>query len=223
MTYNVGHSSMSRTPRVLGSIAVTAACLMLPLRVALAQDSGSQLAVPPPAPVTLTAATTAVLAVDFLQSTCPPNPACVSALPAASGALDAARSANAHVLYSVHLAPDNVIVSQVAPGPTDPIFAAIPGDKFFSSNLDYLLRQANATTLMLMGVTSNSGILYTAAAATQRGYTVVVAEDAIAAANDLSTSVALWQLLHGPGANPQNTPLMPRAVTLTRTDLISYQ
>jgi nicotinamidase-related amidase len=209
--------------RILGSIAMTAACLMLPLRVALAQDVGSELAVPPPAPVALTATTTTVLAVDFLQSTCPPNPACVSALPAASSALEAARSANVHVLYSVHLAPDNVIVSDVAPASNDPIFAAIPGDKFFSSNLDYLLRQANTTTLVLMGVTSNSGILYTAAAATQRGYTVVVAEDAIAAANDISATVALWQLLHGPGANPQNIPLMPRAITLSRTDLISYQ
>src|SRR5579871_2687403 len=214
---------MSRTHRVLGSLAITAACLTLPLRLALAQDSGNQLAVPPPAPVTLTAASTAVLAVDFLQSTCSPNPACVNALPAASGALDAARSANARVLYSVHLAPDNVIVPDLAPASTDAVFAAVPGDKFFSSNLDYLLRQANATTLVLMGVTSNSGILYTAAAAAQRGYTVVVAEDAIAAADDLSTSVALWQLLHGPGANPRNTPLMPRAVTLSRTDLISYQ
>jgi nicotinamidase-related amidase len=208
--------------RVLSSLALTTACVLLPLHVALAQDVG-ELAVPPPAPVTLSASTTAVLAVDFLQSTCPPNPACVSALPAASSALEAARGANAHVLYSVHLAPDNVIVSDVAPTPNEPIFAALPGDKFFSSNLDYLLRQANASTLVLMGVTSNSGIMYTAAAAAQRGYTVVVAEDAIAAANDLSMNVALWQLLHGPGGNAQNTPLMPRAITLTRTDLISYQ
>ena len=214
---------MRRPLRILTSVALAAACSIASLRVSLAQDVGRDLSVPPPAPVTLNAATTAVLAVDFLQSTCTPNPACVSALPAASSALEAARSANAHVLYSVHLAPDNAIVSAVTPASTDPIFAAIPGDKFFASNLDYLLRQANATTLVLMGVTSNSGIMYTAAAAVQRGYTVVVAEDAIAAANDLSTSVALWQLLHGPGANPQNTPLMPRAITLTRTDLISYQ
>jgi nicotinamidase-related amidase len=134
----------------------------------------------------------------------------------------ARRRANAHVLYSVHLASDNAIVSDVTPGPTDRVFAAIPGDKFYASDLD-LLRLANASTLVLMGVTSNSGILYTAAAATQRGYTVVVAEDATAAADDLSTTVALWQLLHGPDANPQNTPLMPRAIALSRTDLITYQ
>ena len=142
---------------------------------------------------------------------------------AESSALDAARSANAHVLYSVHLAPDNQLIPQVTPGPNDPIFAAIPGDKFFDSNLDYLLRQAGVTTLVLVGVNSNSGIMYTAAAAVQRGYTVAVAQDAIAGASDLATTVALWQLLHGPGANPQNTPLRPQAIILARTDLMTYQ
>lgn len=51
--------------------------------------------------------------------------------------------------------------------------------------------------------------MYTAAAAVQRGYTVVVAQDVIAGATDLATSVAEWQLLHGPGANPENVPLQP--------------
>jgi len=52
---------------------------------------------------------------------------------------------------------------------------------------------------------------------------VVVPEDGIGATKDLATSVALWQLLHGPGGNAQNIPLQPRAVTLSRTDLITYQ
>ncbi len=76
---------------------------------------------------------------------------------------------------------------------------------------------------MLSGVSSNSGVMYTAAAAIQRGYTVVVAQDGIAGATDLATSVTLWQLLHGPGANPQNIPLQSKAVTLSRTNLITYK
>jgi nicotinamidase-related amidase len=181
------------------------------------------LAVPDPAAVSLDASTTAFVAIDFLQSTCAPNPICVATLPAVANGLNAARAANAHVVYAVHLAPDNIILADVAPMANEPIFAAVPGDKFFDSNLDYILRQAGITTLVISGVSSNSGVMYTAAAAIQRGYTVVVAEDGIAASTDLATSVALWQLLHGPGANPQNNPLQPKAVTLSQTNLISYR
>jgi nicotinamidase-related amidase len=123
----------------------------------------------------------------------------------------------------LHLAPDNTILADVAPMPNEPVFAAIPGDKFFDTNLDYLLRQTGTTTLVLTGVSSNSGVMYRAAAAIQRGYTVVVAQDAIAAGTDLATSVVLWQLLHGPGANAQNIPLQAKSVTLSRTNLITYK
>jgi nicotinamidase-related amidase len=180
-------------------------------------------AVPDPAAVSLDASTTAFLAIDFLQSNCAPNPICMAMLPAVANGLSAARAANAHVVYAVHLAPDNIILADVAPMPNEPIFAAVPGDKFFDSNLDYILRQAGTTTLVLSGVSSNSGVMYTAAAAIQRGYTVVVAQDSIAAGTELATSVALWQLLHGPGANPQNNPLQAKAVTLSQTNLITYR
>jgi hypothetical protein len=181
------------------------------------------LSVPDPAAVSLDASTTAFLAIDILQTSCGSNPICVGTVPKLAAGLSSARAASARVVYSVHLAPDNVIISDVAPMATDQVFAALPGDKFFDSNLDYLLRQAGTTNLILTGVSSNSGVLYTAGAAAQRGYTVVVAEDGISAANDLATTVALWQLLHGPGANPQNVPLQAKSVTLSRTDLITYK
>jgi len=65
--------------------------------------------------------------------------------------------------------------------------------------------------------------MYTAGAAIQHGYTVVVAQDGIAAGTELATSVALWQMLHGPGANAQNIPLQSKSVTLSRTNLITYK
>jgi nicotinamidase-related amidase len=205
----------------LALLAVTALSLQGEgLVLAQAPDA---LAVPDPAAVTLDASTTAFLAIDFLQTTCGSNPTCVGTLPAVAAGLGSARAANAHIVYSVHLAPDNLIMADVAPMPTDPIFAAVPGDKFFDSNLDYLLRQTGITTLVLSGISSNSGVMYTAGAAVQRGYTVVVAEDGISAATDLATTVALWQLLHGPGANPQNVPLQAKSVTLSRTNLITYK
>jgi nicotinamidase-related amidase len=107
--------------------------------------------------------------------------------------------------------------------PNEPVFVAVPGDKFFNSDLNNILRQAGTTTLVLTGVSSNGGIMYTAAAAIQCGYTAVVAEDAIASGTDLGTSVALWQMIRAPAANLQNVPLQAKAVTLSRTNLISYK
>ena len=204
-------------------LALFVSALAAPWPAAAQSTSPVDLSVPPPAPVTLPASTSAFIVVDLLQSTCPPNPLCMNTLPAEAAGLQAARAANVHVLYTVHLAPDNVILTDVAPATSDPIVAAIPGDKFFDSNLDYILRQAGITNLVLTGVNSNSGIMYTAGAAAQRGYTVVVAQDVIAGADAQATTVARWQLLHGPGANPQNTPLLAKAITLSQTDLITYQ
>ena len=107
--------------------------------------------------------------------------------------------------------------------PEEPIFVAVPGDKFFNSELDNILQQNGTTMLVLTGISSNSGVMYTAAAATQRGYTVVVAEDGISAATDLATSVALWQVIHAQSANVQNVPLQARSATLSRSDLITYR
>jgi nicotinamidase-related amidase len=213
---------MLRTRQMVALALLTASVFSLPGQ-SLALAQADELAVPDPAAVALDASTTAWLAIDFLQSTCAPNPMCVATLPAVSAGLTSARAAKARVIYSVHLAPDNDILADVAPMPDELVFAAIPGDKFFDSNLDYVLRQAGTKTLVLTGVSSNSGVMYTAAAAVQRGYTVVVAEDGIAAATDLATSVAMWQLIHGPGANPPNIPLQARAVTLSRTNLITYR
>jgi nicotinamidase-related amidase len=182
------------------------------------------LAIPAPVAVSLDASTTAFLAMDLLQTGCPNAPACVASLPHVAAGLAAARAANALVVYSTHLPPDTDILPEVSPAPGDIVFTSPPGgDKYFRSTLDDILTQAGITTLVLSGMSSNSGILYTANAARQRGITVVVAVDGISAGTDLATSVALWQMLNGPGANPRNVPLQANSVTLSRTDLITYK
>ena len=54
-------------------------------------------------------------------------------------------------------------------------------DKSCESDLDQILKNAGVTTLLIVGSSAIAAVLRTAAAATQRGYTVVVAEDGIAA------------------------------------------
>lgn len=184
----------------------------------------SVLAVPDPVAVSLDASTTAFLAIDFLQTGCALTPSCVATLPAVAAGQAAARKANALVLDFTHLPPDIEIIPDVAPASGDTVLAAPPGgDKFFNSNLGNTLEQAGIKTLVLTGMSSNSGILYTSGAAGQRGITVVVAVDGISAATDLATSVALWQMLNGPRPNARNVPLQANSVTLSRTDLITYK
>jgi len=194
------------------------------------QAAGSSLpTVPDPVAVTLDHTTTAFLALDFLQSNCgtptapapTPRPACAASLTAVASGLAAARAASVLVVYSQF--PGGIIVDPVAPNPGDPVVAA-GADKFLGTNLDDILKQAGISTVVITGTGSNGAVLYTAFEASARGYTVVVAEDGISANSDLITQYSEWQLLTGPGtSNPQNTPLKPMAVTLSRTDLITYK
>jgi hypothetical protein len=105
-------------------VLVYTSAFALPSEAFSQASSADQLQVPAPAAVALDANTTTFLAmflaIDFLQSTCTPNPSCTSTLPAVSSALATARAAGAHVVYSVLLAPDNNILADVAPAPNDP-------------------------------------------------------------------------------------------------------
>ena len=67
-------------------------------------------------------------------------------------------------------------------------------------------------------------MLYTSFGACARGLTVVVAEDGISSREAFATYVARWQLLNQPGlANAGNVPLQPKAVTLSRSDLVTFK
>lgn len=179
-------------------------------------------AIPDPVAVSLDPSTTAFLALDFMQSNCSAQrPTCIASLPAVASGLTAARAAGVFVVYSQ--TPGGTIRSEVAPQPGDPIVIA-QADKFFNTDLDDILKQAGITTVVITGTSSNGVVLYTAFGASERGYTVVVATDGISAGNDVLNYLALEQMLNEPGfANLPNTPLQPKAVTLSRTDLITYQ
>jgi len=76
---------------------------------------------------------------------------------------------------------------------------------------------------VIVGSAANGAVLYTAFGANLRGYTVVVAVDGISSGPDFDTFLAEYQLLNQPGfANPTNEQLRPNAVTLSRSDLISF-
>ncbi|HEY7068144.1 MAG TPA: isochorismatase family protein [Chloroflexota bacterium] len=179
--------------------------------------------IPAPVAVTLDPATTAYLVLDLNSQVCAPQPGCVATLPAAAALLARARQAGAFVVYSNTRTPGTTILPEVAPLPDDPIVAS-SADKFFNTNLDEILSSHGIRTTIMVGTAANGAVLYTAFGASTRGYTVVVAEDVIPAPDDFAVFVTRYQLLNQPGfGNPSNEPLRERAVTLSRTDLISFQ
>jgi nicotinamidase-related amidase len=176
---------------------------------------------PDPAGVQLDPSTTAFLALDFNNAICGANPTCVATLPAVASGIDAARSAGATIVYST-TATGNGLLPDVNMHSSDEIVTS-GADKFFNTNLDDILKQNNISTVVITGTVTNGAVLFTSFGATARGYTVVVPTDGVSARNDFANSAAIWQLLNGPAGNTQNTPLSPKQVTLSRTDLITYK
>ena len=56
-----------------------------------------------------------------------------------------------------------------------------------------------------------------------RDYTVVIPIDTTAAATDYETTIGFYNVLNSGNANLANQPLKAKSVTLTRTDLITFQ
>jgi hypothetical protein len=66
-------------------------------------------------------------------------------------------------------------------------------------------------------------VLYTSVGATLREYTVVIPRDASRAGPDYEEAIGIFQILNQSNANAGNEPLKPKASTLSRTDMISFQ
>jgi nicotinamidase-related amidase len=177
---------------------------------------------PAPAAVSLETATSAYLLLDLTPATCAQRRTCVASLPAVAALLGKARDSNVLVVYSdTPGAPP--VMPEVAPRPDEPKVTS-SANKFFGTNLDEILKQRNVKTLVIVGTAANGAPLYTSYGAVARGYTVVVAEDAITVDDPFAVFLARYQLLNQPGFNnPQNEPLRENRVTLSRTDLITFQ
>jgi nicotinamidase-related amidase len=187
-------------------------------------------AAPNPVPVALAGSSTALLVLDVTERICTPQPKCIAFVPRVATLLANARRANAFVLYS-GAEPQGLVtpVAQppflpaIAPVRGDPIVIGVGQDRFFGTALDEMLRKRGIKTLILAGWRENGSVLYTAVGATLRGFTVVVADDATSAAQDYDVAVGRYQLLTQLNANPTNAPLKEAAVTLSRTDLITFR
>lgn len=186
------------------------------------------LAVPPiPAPVAvaLDAKTTAFVILDVFNPTCAGRPECVASVPKIAALIQKARAAGVPLLYS-STSPTNTFPPEIAPQPTDTILQPLApiADKFVNTNIDSVLKEKKATTVLMVGTRSNGAVLYTAFGANARGYTVAVAVDGISGSIPFENNLTMWQLLNQPGfTNADNKPLADKLVTLTRGDLVTFK
>ena len=174
---------------------------------------------PDPAAVTLDPAATAVLVLDISDATIGTPSVKESVAPVAK-LLDRARKAGARVIFSLGRAAEQKLVPDLGAREGEPIVRT-SADKFFNTDLaDHIKGMQNA---VVIGTAANGAVLYTALGCCARGLAVVVPVDGIASRDPISTEVARFQLLDQPGfQNKQNEPLKPKAVTLSRTDLITF-
>ena len=176
---------------------------------------------PGAAPVRLDPAVTAVLVLDLTDVSCGRVPAARESLATVRRFLDRAREQGASVVFSLGRAPQ-----EVHPGlgrRDDEPTVRTSANKFFRTDLEERLLSSRTTHVVVLGTAANGAVLYTSFAACARGLTVVVPLDAVSSRTAVATGVALWQLLNQPGfANAENAALRPQAVTLSRTDLITF-
>lgn len=182
-------------------------------------DTPAPPTLPDPVAVTVDPAVTAVLVLD-ISDTSAQIPAVRDSVPAVKKLIERARAAGARVVFSLGRAAEQKVLPDLDPRADDPVVRS-SADKFF--NTDLAERLAGVTHGIVVGTAANGAVLYTSFGCCARGMTVVVPEDGISSRDPFATWAARYQLLNQPGfVNAQNVPLQAKAVTLSRTDLITF-
>jgi len=181
-------------------------------------------ALPDPVRVALKPATTALLVLDYVEPICSSQPKCRSQmLPAMTPFMERARKAGLVVAYGTREPNMSKWLPEVAPAPGDIKITNIAQDRFYNTDLDKALKAKGITTIIMVGWKVSGSVTYTSVGATLRDYTVVIPVDTTTAATDYETTIGFYQILNQGNGNLTNEPLKPKAPTLSRTDMITFQ
>jgi Isochorismatase family len=181
-------------------------------------------ALPDPVRVTLNPATTALLVLDYVEPICNSQPKCKSQmLPAMTPFMERVRKARLVVAYGTREANMSKWLPEVAPAPGDIKIINIAQDRFYNTDLDTALKAKGITTIVMVGWKVSGSVAYTSVGATLRDYTVVIPVDTTTAGTDYETTIGFYQILNQGNGNLTNEPLKPKAPTLSRTDMITFQ
>jgi len=181
-------------------------------------------ATPDPARVTLDPRTTALMVLDYVEPICNPQPSCKGQmLPAMVPFLERVRKAGLVVAYGTREQNTTRWLKEVAPAPGDIQIVSLVQDRFYNTDLDKTLKAKGIKTLIMAGWKVSGSVTYTSVGAMARDYTVVIPMDTTSAGSGYETTIGFYNVLNSGNANLANEPLKPKAVTLTRTDLITFQ
>jgi nicotinamidase-related amidase len=181
-------------------------------------------ATPEPARVALDPRTTALIVLDYVEDICNRQPSCKGQmLPAMTPFMERARRAGLTVAYGTREQNMAHWIKEVAPTASDIKIVNVAQDRFYNTDLDRQLKAKGITTLIMVGWKVSGSVTYTSVGAMARDYTVVIPVDTTSAASDYETTIGFYNVLNSGNANLPNEPLKKGAVTLSRTDLISFQ
>lgn len=206
--------------RAVVTIAGMASCLAVPSAGAQTIiDQWSSVSAPPPPPlkaIMIDKSTTVLLMLDFNEQTCnmQRRPRCVASIPKVKTLLTAARTAGVPVVFTMGAqgkAAD--IAKDLAPAANEP--AMLAGvDKFMGTDLEKILKEKGAKTVIVVGTAAHGAVLYTASAAAMRGMKVVVPVDGVSADTPYTEQYVAWHLV--------NVPVIGPAFTLTTIDQVTF-
>jgi nicotinamidase-related amidase len=179
---------------------------------------------PDPVPVVLNPATTALLIFDIVDPICARQPICKAQMvPAISSLLARARNAGVIIGYGTRAPTMSSWLPEVSPAPGDIKIESQAQDRFYNTDLDKELKAKGIKTLIMVGWKISGSVTYTSVGAMAHDYTVVIPMDTTSAGSDYETTIGFYNVLNSGNANLPNQPMKPNAVTLTRTDLITFQ
>ena len=181
-------------------------------------------ATPDPTRVTLDPKTTALMVLDYVDDICNSQPSCKGQmLPAMTPFMERVRKAGLVVAYGTREQNMTHWLKEVAPAPNDIKIVNTAQDRFYNTDLDKALKAKGIKTLIMVGWKISGSVTYTSVGAMAHDYTVVIPVDTTSAGSDYETTIGFYNVLNSGNANLANQPLKPNAVTLTRTDMITFQ
>jgi nicotinamidase-related amidase len=139
---------------------------------------------------------------------------CFKTLPKIEKLLADARSHNVLVVHALSgsMQP-NDIVGSVGPKGDEKVVRG-RGDKFSGSDLEKILKDKGIETVVIVGTSANSAVLYTAFGAVQRGFQPIVPIDGLPSETAYQEQFTIWQIANGSQLNEK--------ALLTRLDQITF-
>jgi nicotinamidase-related amidase len=201
------------------------AVALVPLLSGLAQaddivTSWNSVHLPPPpslSSVTIDPAHTALLVLDFDAGNCTmaERPTCVASLPKVAALLGAARQHNMMVVYSTTLTGSIKSVPPLLAPKGDETVVSAGVDKFLGTKLEAALKAKHIQTIIVTGTVAHGAVLFTATAASLRGFKTAVPVDTLSAPDPFAELSTTWILSNEPASVAKN-------MTVTRSDMIQF-